>query len=173
MTADGFEPYVPRAARTIAAPNLENEAMDRAIDDADRDDVAETERTGTLPKASIAQPVTIIACDPRRCRAQLRDLAIHLAGEACARAMRIAIARNPLFVARFVDDAMRAEGRSVEAKVRLHPADARTCAGAIVSDIIADPALERGEVRIDSPHGTLGATIAERASKLVRAAADA
>jgi hypothetical protein len=174
MTADpAFELYVPRRARSDEPVAAEIDHTKTAVDETKCGEVVgrppEIVREATPPP----QPVTIVACHPRRCEARLRDRAIALAGEACARALRVAVARNPLFVARFVDDALSALGAGSAVKVRLHPSDARACAHAVAADIVGDPALERGEVRIESPHGTLGATIAERAVVLVRATADA
>ena len=108
--------------------------------------------------------------DPERCDAVVRERAIELAAEACAQALHLAIARNPLFVARFVDDAMRAVGAGQAKAVRLHPASASMCS--VGCEIVADPTLESGEVVVDTATGSMHATIAQRADLLVRAVAD-
>ena len=111
-------------------------------------------------------------CDSQRCVATLRDRAIALAAEACALALHEAVARNPLFVRRFVDDALRAAG-TVQAKaVRLHPASAAICGG-VEREIIADSALQCGEVVVETDSGSVRAVIEDRAALLARAATHA
>jgi len=104
--------------------------------------------------------------------AAVRACAIRFAAIACARALREAIARNPLFVARFVDDAILAAGGIEGARVRLSPQDAAACADTLACEIVADAALQTGEVRIEKDGGSVGATLDQRAGLLVRAAAD-
>jgi flagellar assembly protein FliH len=159
---DVFEPFVPRrierhaatassAPPAVAAIAPEPEPPAQDIDDA-------------LPAVFVPpQP------DPLACSAAVRAMAIRLASAACARALREAVARNPLFVARFVDEALRAAADPVDASVRLNPSDARLCAGFIPCDTIADAGLERGQVIVQAGSGAIEATIDERASTLVRA----
>lgn len=112
------------------------------------------------------------ACDPAACAIRVREQAIALAGQACARALREAIARNPLFVARFVDDALLAAGQSAVARVRLCPDAAAACAGRVRCEVVADGAMSPGEVVIETQGGAIRATLDERAHALARAAAD-
>ena len=113
------------------------------------------------------------AGDPSEFEAAIRERAIRLAGIACARALHEAIARNPLFVVRFVDDALAASGDAKGARVRLSAPDAAVCAGVVRCDVVADDALAPGEVVVESDGGSLRASIETRAERLVRAAADA
>jgi len=128
------------------------------------------------PPAELAAPLAAQPVQPKydsdACAAAVREEAIRLAGLACARALHEAIARNPLFVTRFVEDALRASGDTSRARVRLRPVEASTCAGAVKCDVVADDALEPGEVVVECDRGTVRATIEERARRLARAAAD-
>ena len=103
----------------------------------------------------------------------VRALAIRLAGEACARALHQAIARNPLFVARFVDDALRAAGGQNGARARVRHEAAAACANRVRCDLASDDALAPGEVVVETASGSVRATLEDRAQILVRAAADA
>jgi hypothetical protein len=125
------------------------------------------DETQTLP------PPPSRECDPPPGDAAARELAIRLAGIACARALHEAVARNPLFVARFVDDALQAFGDAKHARVRLRTVEAAACANTIGCDVVADDALAPGEVVVQSEGGALRASIEARAARLVRAAADA
>ena len=167
MTAPRSDEFVPFVARRI----------ERAA------------RMDTLPPAELAgeeaaakhpddeaQPAPLpmrCECDPPRGDADVRELAIRLAGIACARALHEAVARNPLFVARFVDDALLAFGDAKHARVRLRLIEAAVCASAVGCDVVADDALAPGEVVVESECGALRASIEARAAHLVRAAADA
>ena len=102
---------------------------------------------------------------------RIRAAAIELAAAACARALRYAVDRNPRLLARFVDDALRAAGSPRQAIVRIAPAVTIGGAESRAYDLVADPALSPGDVFVDCDAGTLGATIGERAERLVRAAA--
>jgi Flagellar assembly protein FliH len=118
-----------------------------------------------------AAPVEAVSL-PDNFATAVRACAIRFAAIACARALHEAIARNPLFVARFVNDAILAAGGIEGARVRLSPQDAAACADTLACEIIADTALQTGEVRIEKNGCSAGATLEERASLLVRAAAD-
>lgn len=177
---DGFQPFVPRVVSARARP----EACDGGISDVEaaapgsssahgspetRVDDAPSQRVHADPWESVrSEP----ACDEERCAGLIRGRAIKLAGEACARALREAIARNPLFVARFVDDAIEAGGHASCKRVRLSPSDAAACTGRIAPDIVGDERLEPGEVVVETTGGTVEAAIDCRARLLVRAAAD-
>ena len=102
----------------------------------------------------------------------MRERAIEIAGAACARALHEAIARNRLFVARFVDDAIAAAGPSTVHRVRLSPKDAAVCGGRSCVDVVADATVASGEVIVESPAGAVRSTIEERCAVLARAAAD-
>lgn len=102
----------------------------------------------------------------------MREHAIQIAGRACARALEVAVARNPLFVARFVDDALRALGESEGACVRVHPA-----AAALISvegrQVVPDERMAMGDVAIERGEASVSAKLHERAAVLARAIADA
>jgi Flagellar assembly protein FliH len=102
---------------------------------------------------------------------RIRAAAVDLAAAACARALRYAVDRNPRLLARFVDDALRAAGSPKSAIVRLAPPTAIAAAATLEHDVVADSTLSPGDVFVDCDAGELGATIEERAARLVRAAA--
>lgn len=139
------------------SPAVSGQICDRKVEEPVADAFTMSERCGGH------------ACDSERCDVVVRERAIALAAEACAQALHVAIARNPLFVARFVDDAMRAAGAGQAKAVRLHPASAAVCT--VGCEIVADPTLESGEVVVDAATGPIHATIAQRADLLVRAVA--
>ncbi|HZW73377.1 MAG TPA: hypothetical protein VFF43_07505, partial [Caldimonas sp.] len=87
-------------------------------------------------------------------------------------ALHEAIVRNPLFVARFVDDAVEAAGRATCKRVRLSPVDAAACNGRIDLDVVADGRIGAGDVIVEAIGGTVEATVGRRARVLARAAAD-
>jgi hypothetical protein len=156
MTAGEFEPLRPRRFVRAAAPEPEPPT-------------AAPTTPAIEPKSQAPVEAVIL---PDTFDAAVRACAIRFAAIACARALREAIARNPLFVARFVDDAILAAGRIEGARVRLSPQDAAACADMLACEIIADKALQTGEVRIEKDGCSVGATLQERAALLVRAAAD-
>jgi len=85
--------------------------------------------------------------------------------------LRYAVDRNPRLLARFVDDALRAAGSPKTATVRVAPATATAAGASTKHDVVADDTLSLGDVLVDCDAGVLGATIEERAARLVRAAA--
>lgn len=118
------------------------------------------------PAVAAAEP------DERRIAALARTKAIELAGLACARALHEAVARNPLFVARFVDEALAAAGAAIEKRVRLSPVDAAACEAHVAARVDADERLARGEVVVETSDGAVRATIEDRCDVFVRAAAE-
>ena len=160
MTSDGFAPFVPRVVIVRRQPHA-------TPLDLGREAVTVEEVLPVPDRIDIKAPAEV-----RDDEANCRERAIKIAGEACARALRQAIARNPLFVARFVDDAMEAAGRETSKSVRLSPADAAACRDRVPTSVVADDALAPGEVVVEAAHGIVTATIDERARILVRAVAD-
>jgi len=165
-----FEPFVPR--RVHCAQALADDAT--PIDPPD-DHLTPTDSD---PDAASTAEIVAVPAPPRpaeceSCSVELRQRIIALAAEACARALKCAIVRNPLFVARFVDGALAMMGSVEGATVALHPDDARACADAVACDVSADGSLERGTVIVRVAGSSIGATIEERAELLVQAAADA
>jgi hypothetical protein len=181
MTQDGFAPFVPRVV--IVRPTAQATSLDPGSN-------AVTEESASAASAKsvekfLSAPDAIDRSDPvehrddeakccgeARTAASVRERAIKIAGEACARALREAIARNPLFVARFVDDAIDAAGRGSGKTVRLSPVDAAACRGRVAVSVVADEGVAPGEVVVETTHGTVAATIDQRAQVLVRAVAD-
>ncbi|HKW45462.1 MAG TPA: hypothetical protein VJN22_07380 [Candidatus Eremiobacteraceae bacterium] len=102
---------------------------------------------------------------------RIRAAAIELAAAACARALRYAVDRNPRLLARFVDEALRAAGSPQNAAVRVAPSCAPAGDYCLAHDFVSDPTLGAGDVFVDCSDGTLGATLEERAERLVRSAA--
>ena len=185
VSSNGFVPFVPRVVsrrnpgrekredRAIVADLEQPPAGDGAADEAQA--VAAVLEAAPAPMEAPRRSVpaeSVAGTCEERYAALIRERAIELAGAACAQALHAAIARNPLFVARFVDDAIEAAGRSSARRVRLSPADAAACGGRIAVDIIADDTMARGEVAVECANGTVGATIDRRAELLVRAIAD-
>jgi flagellar biosynthesis/type III secretory pathway protein FliH len=108
--------------------------------------------------------------DEERFEAAVREEAIRFASIAAARALRVALV-DEATLDKYVDDALRACGRGGRATVRLHPRDAlvyRPCRGL---EVVSDDSCEAGQVLIELPTGSLGATVDERAALLVGAAA--
>jgi flagellar biosynthesis/type III secretory pathway protein FliH len=158
---DGFEPFEPR--RISRAP-LPEPSPDEAPESSPAAPRVPAEEQPEAPSA---------ACDRAACASLVRNQAIQLASAACARALHVAFLRNPFFIARFVDDAIRAAGGEANARVRLRPDAAALCASRVKSEIIADDALSLGEVVAETELGTISATIEERAHTLVRSVFDA
>ncbi|HYK53732.1 MAG TPA: FliH/SctL family protein [Candidatus Eremiobacteraceae bacterium] len=180
-TPDGFQPFVPRVVSRRTRTDVSNvEASNNGRCDGELSPVLDLHASepsapaSQLPFEPRVEPVRTepLGCDESRCAKFVREHAIRLAGEACARALHKAIARNPLFVARFVDDAIEAAGRATCKRVRLSPADAASCSGRIALDVVADERLVAGEVVVETTGGTVEATIDRRAVLLARAAAD-
>jgi flagellar biosynthesis/type III secretory pathway protein FliH len=166
VRAPRSEEFVPFVARRLErAPHVEASPPPEVF----VDDTAEQSGDDRVAQSTASFAP---AGDPSECEAAIRERAIRMAGIACARALHEAIARNPLFVARFVDDALAAFGDAKRARVRLSPADAVVCAGTVRCDVVADDALAPGEVVVESDVGSLRASIEARAERLARAAAD-
>ena len=108
--------------------------------------------------------------DEERFRAAVREEAIRFASIAAARALRVALV-DEAAIAKYVDDALRACGHGGRATVRLHPRDARVYRSTHDVDVVGDDSCEVGQVVIELPTGSFGATVDERAALLVRAAA--
>lgn len=181
MTPDGFAPFVPRVV--VVRPQAQATPIDPG-----NNAVTEESASPALDKpveevqsAPVAIAPAVPAefrndeakcCEEAHSAASVRERAIRIAGEACARALREAIARNPLFVARFVDDAIEAAGRGSGKTVRLSPVDAAACRGRVATSVVADEGVAAGEVVVETAHGNVAATIDQRAQLLVRAVAD-
>jgi len=168
MTPDGFAPFVPRVV--VVRPQAQAAPLDPGSD-------ALTEVLSAPDALDVTDAVKhwqeeTRCCDEARTAATVRERAIKIAGEACARALRQAIARNPLFVARFVDDAIEAAGSGSGKVVRLSPVDAAACRGRLDMSVVADEGVAPGEVVVGTAHGIVAATIDQRAQLLVRAVAD-
>jgi flagellar assembly protein FliH len=166
---DGFDPFEPRRISRMPLPQ---DAPEDAPEEA-------PERSAEPPAPAEEQPAApSFVCDPApcdgaECAALARNQAIRLASAACARVLHLAFLRNPFFIARFVDDAIRAAGGEANARIRLRPEAATLCAGRVKCEIVADAALSPGEVVAETELGTIGATIEERARSLVRSMLDA
>jgi len=173
MHKEGFEPLTLRRLSPPVREELSTLTVDPAPTAAStvhlEPGTGQVEAAEEFPTVSTAHP----PCEPKACAIAVRDLAIRLAAQACAQALGVAVARNPLFVARFVDAALRAAGRPEASTVRLNPADALACSAAIACDVVADESIERGSVIVDTGDGAVGGALEERALLLVRSAADA
>lgn len=159
---------VAAAADHDAAHSIDptHEPGPRAIEIAEGPDIGPEDSHGALsPDADAGRDFT----DSDSIR--IRAAAIGLAAAACARALGYALDRNPRLLARFVDDALRAAGSPRRAIVRIAPTATIGGAESRAYDLVADPTLSSGDVFVDSDAGTLGATIGERAERLVRAVA--
>jgi flagellar biosynthesis/type III secretory pathway protein FliH len=133
-----------------------------------------SEATSTDNDFTPRPPVALAnADDAEEHAAAVRDEAIRFATIAAARALRTALAHDAAALTRYVDDALRACGRVVHSRVRLHPADAALYRPRRDVEIVADASAARGDVSVETDAGTVGATIEDRAALLVRAAAHA
>lgn len=201
LNAEGFQPFIPRVVSGRMRSEVPDRGPSEVDSAASPDQQSGHQPSGDEPAreaAAIESPSEVSVglradgppsklntggvcedvssemplCDEERCAGFIRERAIKLAGEACARALREAIARNPLFVARFVDAAIEAGGRAACKRVRLPAADAASCSGGIALDVVTDERLATGDVVVETTGGTIEATIDRRALLLVRAAAD-
>jgi hypothetical protein len=184
MTRPEFEPFVPRCARRPGngAATVDERAI--VADQACAGDVAPADEASPSCAAAAEDETAAQAESPgldapdahvhdaAACAQALRETAIRLASHACARALRVAIARNPLFVARFVDDALGALRAKSGACARLHPEDAAACSHLVQCQVIADASLSPGEVIVEGDGSRIHATTDGRAEILVRAIAD-
>lgn len=172
--ASAFVPFAPRVV--TRRPPFAGHALvtERADDEGPSDDdTTPSPEPGAdvMEAVEEAPPVDPIdEIDDSRHLALVREQAIGIAGKACARALHAAIARNPLFIARFVEDAIAAAGPS-PTRVRLSPADAQACGAFVDAEVVADRLVARGEVVVDTADGSVRATIEKRCAILVRAAA--
>ena len=117
--------------------------------------------------ASTVEDVAAAACDHSLA---IRNEAIRLAAIACGCALRHAVMLHPAVIARFVDDALAAAGHPAHARICVHP-DSIAAITAPGHDRIADDRLSPGDVTVVCDDTSVGATLLERASLLVRAAA--
>jgi hypothetical protein len=101
----------------------------------------------------------------------LRARALEIAQAACVRALGHAHDLQPELIAQFVEDALAAAGHPRDATIYLRPQDAFNGSGQQPHAVVADGALQAGEVRIETPLGSLAATFAQRAEALCSAAA--
>jgi hypothetical protein len=191
MNALPFEPFVPRPARplvptpALAVASDASVCADEKTGEAGRDSRSEETSCVSSPDAAREEQRVSAAsddelldhaparCDPAACADRLRDEAIRLAATACAQALNVAVARNPMFVARFVDDALRSVRSRAEVRARLHPEIAAACAPLVACDVRPDASLGIGEVVVEADGALVRASIDERALILVRSAADA
>ncbi|HET9343300.1 MAG TPA: FliH/SctL family protein [Candidatus Eremiobacteraceae bacterium] len=169
MTADGFAPFVPRV---VIARRLVQETPPELDTDAVEEEVLPELHQIDLEKPAEVRDDEANCRDEARTAASVRERATKIAGEACARALREAIARNPLFVARFVDDAMEVAGQGSGTTVRLSPVDAAACRDRVAASVAADETLASGDVVVETAHGIVSATVDQRARLLARAVAD-
>ena len=167
MSENGFMPFVPRRLERHCASAPATSDQTASTEDPPVPAVVEPENISGL-SGEVAAACAIEAGDSDV--VSVRDLAIELAAAACARALRYAVDRNPRLLARFVDDALRAAGNPKDAAVRVAPATSITGDHAGTHTFVADPSLSPGDVVVSCESGTLGATIEDRAARLVRAA---
>jgi len=178
-----FEPYVPRRAglrADAAGPAAVSEAQpansEEPIESLHRGE-AEVDPPSTEPEDRSDTPTVrehdaTGGCDPAACANRLRAEAIRLAASACALALKTAVARNPMFVARFVDDALQALRSRPDVRARLHPRSAAACAATLACEVLPDESLGDGDVVVEAGESSVRATIEERSLILVRRIAD-
>jgi hypothetical protein len=186
MIENEFVPLTPRRLHRFVEP-ASALISDAAADDADAHSISPAPEPGPRAIEIADRPVigpeefrdTLqSATNPDAARAgtdsdatRIRAAAIELAAAACERALRYAVDRNPRLLARFVDDALRAAGSPRRAIVRIATSATIAAAESHTYDLVADPELSPGDVFVDCDAGSLGATVGERAERLVRAAA--
>ena len=162
------EPCAPQACeQRLNEPNAE------ALAEAPGEALQEGSNEPQEDLSPMATPFSIalgaaIQCSTRD--AEIRCAAIRLACIATGRILRHAVAFDPQIVARFVDDAIVAARRD-DAFVRVDCVEHATSSTRGRS-FRQDERLDTGEVALEFPSGSLGATLVERAALAVRAAAD-
>jgi len=181
MTDNGFTPLVPRRLvgeqTPLAPPDIGEQAPLAPPDVRGQASLAPPDVRGQASLAPLevsaerrrALLLTRVSAESEETR--IRAAAVDLAATACARALRYAVDRNPRLLARFVDDALRAAGSPKSATVRVAPPTAIAAEATIEHDVVADSTLSPGDVFVNCDAGEIGATIEERAARLVRAAA--
>lgn len=171
----------------VCGPDLLRSANDKETDVGLQCDVESEERNADdlqiaaqLQNSPFAAPldadsgeVDAPAIDEHAQLELLRSEATRFAAIACARALRVSLAEDPARIVHFVDDALRACGRTDHRRVRLAPLDAAAYRPQRDVDVTIDVMLERGEVAVDTGYGEIRATLEQRAQLLVKAAADA
>ena len=165
--------FTPLRLRRIVE-RLEPQSPPSLVDAAPSDDADEM-RAVDGDEGAHQQPTASCGCDQRRVECTMDDvrtLAVRLAADACARALGHAVAKNPLFVVRFVNAAIAAAGWPQRAVARLCEHDAEVCRGFLAIDTRPDSTLGPGDVILETDGGSVRATLAERAHLLVRSAAD-
>jgi hypothetical protein len=183
MTDNRFVPHEPRRrmrpVSALAQPRDAEEAPQTeqpsfaTTESAPREPICESDDAPIDAQVPACERCAARACDDGGIDPRLiRAAAIPLAAAACARALRYAIDRNPRLIVRFVDDALAAAGAAARrATIRMAP----NCIAAFDPErahaVTADEELGPGDVFIDTPAGTIGALLAERADLLVRSAA--
>jgi hypothetical protein len=180
-TSGQMEPVgelMPACVPTSPAAICDEDPPSPSNDDTTIQDVSESvtaaERSETPPGATgDSDDAAEDSYDDEERAAALREEAIRFASIATARALRTTLAQDAAALTCYVDDALRACGRVVRARVRLHPVDAALYRPRSDVEIIADASSARGEVTVETDTGTLGATIEERAALLARAAGHA
>jgi hypothetical protein len=179
MTDSRFAAFEPRCRRRSVGASSELRAAEVAPEI-----VQSLEASAEEAACESAEPVPdapIPACE--RCAARafnddgidprlIRAAAIPLAAAACARALRYAIDRNPRLMVRFVDDALAAAGVAARrATIRVMPDYVGAFGPERAHAVAADEDLGPGDAFIDTPAGSIGALLDERADLLVRSAA--
>ena len=162
MTAmDDFLPLVCRRVTEKDLPAVVSSEPTKASD----------EDRPQSPAAPCACAAWSARSEDDRIARQARELAIRFAGEACARALGHALVKNPLFVRRFVDDAIAAAGAPARPVLRLNASDAQRVER-LDCELVVDTTLSPGDVVVETSDGRVEATLEERAQTLVRAIAD-
>lgn len=172
MPQPEFEPLAPRVVTRngAAAPVVAVDLSDRPASIEDRRSTID--RRAPLSSTDDPNEARRAKLGENENAESIRTAAIRLASIACASALRTAIARNPLFVARFVDEALeRFPDRP--ATIFLHPTDAMVVGERPDATIEESPDLSRGDVIVEAWGKRIEGTIDGRAALLVRRAADA
>ena len=124
-----------------------------------------------LPGADWPSDFPMSSDDGEERLAHVREEAIRIAAVATARALRTALAHDASALTQYVDDALRACGRLVRAKVALHPADVVRYRPRRDVDVFADESSDQGDVAVETDAGSVRASIEQRAALLARRAA--
>jgi len=181
-----FIPFVPRTIGSLLAPEASAEPQEQVEMQAEfaprLDPPPQADPDLEAPKPSEPQADEAVTSRPPFSAAlhaalqtaaiavAARGEAIRLACIATGRILRHALVVDPKIIARFVDDALAAACDEA-ATARVNPAHLPALADQGMR-CIADERLGFGEVVVDLPAGSIGATVEERAELIVRAAAD-
>ncbi|MDQ6779661.1 MAG: hypothetical protein M3Z37_00695 [Candidatus Eremiobacteraeota bacterium] len=172
-----FQPFVPRAVSEPTPVEPLTPPAEAAQKPPLAPDLSQHEPTAEQPPSQtpLREPppfATFVqaALEEHDRAAHIRAEAVRLACIATGRILRHAVVFDPAVIVRFVEDAVAAT-HDRAAVTCVHPVHASVVAARGIS-CRSDERLAFGEVVVDLPTGSIGASLDERAALIVRATAD-